>query len=195
MEITLPFLLDTVITTNDILGKVPKMRYVDHDMHDATKFPKLVKENYLINMTEIGPLGRPMIEPVQWIMRLYNSGIMNLLGIPHFGNGKNVSLCVKQVFTCIHGGILWMKRPMQIDVALISKIIGLSTVGTQTNDYLENKARKKELAEQVKVEFETTPGNKCIVIKDINDNAKWFANKLMECKLLRKCYREESPAV
>jgi hypothetical protein len=43
-----------------------------------------------------------------------------------------------------------MDRPVQIDVALISKITGLPTVDAQPEEYLENKAREKELAEQVK---------------------------------------------
>jgi hypothetical protein len=99
MEITLPFLPDVVPTVDDMLGKVPKLRYVDHDMRDMAKFPELVEENYLINTGEIGPLGRPVLEPTQWITGLYNSGIMNLLDIPHFGHGKNVSLCIKQLVT------------------------------------------------------------------------------------------------
>jgi hypothetical protein len=87
MEITLPFLPDAVITVDDMLGKVPKMRYVDHDVCDVTKFPELAEENYLINMGEIGPLGRPVYWSPHAVdhMGLYNSGIMNLLDIPHFG--------------------------------------------------------------------------------------------------------------
>jgi hypothetical protein len=95
MEITLPFIPDIVPTVNDMLGKVPKLRYADHDVHDMAKFPELVEENYLINTRDIGPLGRPVLEPTQWITGLYNSGIMNLLDIAHSGCGKNVSLCVK----------------------------------------------------------------------------------------------------
>jgi hypothetical protein len=38
MEITLPFLLDVVPTVDDMLGKVPKLRYTDHDMCDMTNF-------------------------------------------------------------------------------------------------------------------------------------------------------------
>jgi hypothetical protein len=78
-------------------------------------------------------------------------------------------------------------------VALISKITGLPTVEAHPKEYLENKARKKELAEPVKAQFDTTWGNIGIVIKDINDNVTRFASKLMACKLLRKCHREEAP--
>jgi hypothetical protein len=142
----------------------------------------------LINTGEIGPLGRPVLEPVQWITGLYNSDIMNLLDIPHFGWGKNVGLCVKKLVARVHGGILWMDRPIQIDVALISKITGFPTVDVQPEYFLENKAREKELAEQVKAQFDTTRGTRGLIIKEINDDMMRFTNKLIVCKLLRKCH-------
>jgi hypothetical protein len=37
-----------------------------------------------------------------------------------------------------------------MDVVLIYKIIGLPTVGAQLEDYLDNKAHKKEITELVK---------------------------------------------
>jgi hypothetical protein len=80
----------------DMVGKVLKLRYSDHDVRDATKFPFLVEEYYLENTGEIEPLGKPIMEPTHWITRLYNSGIMNLLDIPHFVRSKNFGLCVKQ---------------------------------------------------------------------------------------------------
>jgi hypothetical protein len=158
MEITLPFLPDAVPTVDDMLGKVPRLRYADHDVCDMAKFPELSEENYLINTGEIGPLGRLVLEPMQWIKGLYNSGIMNLLDIPHFGCGKNVGLCFKQLVSQVHGGILWMDRPVQIGVELISKITGFPMVGAQPEEFLENKAHEKELAEQVKAQFDTTRG-------------------------------------
>jgi hypothetical protein len=85
-----------VVTVDDMLGKVPKLRYSDHDVCDKTKFPYLAKENYLLNIGEIGPLGKAIIDRAQWIIRLYNYGIMNLLDITHFGHDKNVRLCIKQ---------------------------------------------------------------------------------------------------
>jgi hypothetical protein len=109
-EITLPYLPDIVVTMQDMLRKVPKLRYSDHDVRDVTKFLDLAEESYLENTREIGPLGKPITEPTQWITRLYNSGIMNLLDISHFGCGKNIGLCVKQILARVHGGILWMDR-------------------------------------------------------------------------------------
>lgn len=94
--------------------EVPKIRYLYHDVRDAKKLPNLAKEAYLENTREIGPLGKPIMVPVQWIIGLYNSGIMNLLNIPHFRRGKNVGLCVKQLLVKVNGGILWMDRPVHL---------------------------------------------------------------------------------
>jgi hypothetical protein len=80
-----------------------------------------------------------------------------------------------------------MDRPVQIGVALIAKIIGLPTISARPDEYLDNKAREKEIAEQVKVQFSTTRGNRGIIIKDINDNGTRFTSNFMACKLLRKC--------
>jgi hypothetical protein len=70
--------------------------------------------------------------------------------ISHFGCGKNVGLCTKKLLARVYGGILWMDRPVHIDVALIAKITGFPTVGMQPEEYLDNKAREKEITEIVK---------------------------------------------
>jgi hypothetical protein len=81
-------------------------------MRDVEKFPELAEECYLVNTGDIGPLGRPILEPTHWIKGLYNSDIMNLLDIQHFVRGKNVGLFVKKLVSRVHGGILWMDRPI-----------------------------------------------------------------------------------
>jgi hypothetical protein len=95
MDITLPYLLDEVVTGDDMLEKVPKLRYSDHYVRDVTKFPDLAEETYFENIGEIGPLGKPIMDPAQWITGLYNSEIMNFLDITHFRGSKNVGLYVK----------------------------------------------------------------------------------------------------
>jgi hypothetical protein len=62
--ITLPYLLYAFVTVDDMLRKVPKLRYSDHDVRDVTKFPYLEEEDYLESTMEIGPLGKPIMEPV-----------------------------------------------------------------------------------------------------------------------------------
>jgi hypothetical protein len=73
-----------------------------------------------------------------------------------------------------------MDRPVQLDVELISNIIGLPIVETQPEEYLDNKACEKEIIELVKVKFSTNRGNRGIVIKDINDNMTRFTKNIMD---------------
>jgi hypothetical protein len=122
MNITLPQIPDAMVTVEDMLGNVLRLRYSDHDVHNATKLLDLAEETYLANTMEIGPLDKTIMDPTQWIMELYKSGIISLSDILHFMHGTNVMLYIKQLVTYVHGGILWMDMPIQLYVALISKI-------------------------------------------------------------------------
>jgi hypothetical protein len=64
MEITLLYLLDPTITMDGMLGKVPELRCTDHNMRNVTKFLELAEEMYLTNTGAIGPLDRPILEPM-----------------------------------------------------------------------------------------------------------------------------------
>jgi hypothetical protein len=85
----------------------------------------LFEETYLENTGEIGPVGKPIMEPMYWTTTLYNFRIMNLLDISHFGHGKNY---IKSLLSWVHGDIMWMDKLVQLDVALIAKITGLPTL-------------------------------------------------------------------
>jgi hypothetical protein len=49
VEITLPYLPDVVVTVEDMLEKLSKLRYSDHDVCNIKKFPYLEEESYLEN--------------------------------------------------------------------------------------------------------------------------------------------------
>jgi hypothetical protein len=66
-----------------------------------------------------------MYEDKQWALGLKQSGILNLLGISHFGRPSLLSDCVKQLLSCIHGGALWLEKRIEIDAQLISKLTSL----------------------------------------------------------------------
>jgi hypothetical protein len=72
---------------------------------------------------------------------------MNLLEIPHFGRGKDVNACVKKLLERVHGGFLWMDRPIPIDVDLIVKITGMPTDGVKPEQYLDDKTKENSIAE------------------------------------------------
>jgi hypothetical protein len=126
---------------DEMVGGVDTIKYSDHDIADTVKFPYLAPQNYLESRGE-GPSGAPLLEPAQWILGLYNTGIMNLLDIPHFGHGKHINGCVKQLLARVHGGILWMDRPVPINVDLIATITGLPMDGEKPEKYLEDKTKE-----------------------------------------------------
>jgi hypothetical protein len=117
-----------------MVGGVNAIKKSDHDIPDAIKFLDLVQQNYMDCKGE-GPSCVPLLEPAQWILGLYNIGIMNLLYISHFGCSKHINGCVKQLLSRVHGGILWMDRAMSINMDLIVTIIALPTYGEKPNKY------------------------------------------------------------
>jgi hypothetical protein len=135
-----------------MVGGVDTIKYSDHDVADAVKFPDLVPQNYLESRGE-GPSGTPLLEHVQWILGLYNIGIMNLLDIPHFGHGKHINGCVKKILERVHGGILWMDRPIPINVDLIVAIKGLPMDGEKLEKYLEEKMKEKSISDEIKEKY------------------------------------------
>jgi hypothetical protein len=132
------------------------------------KFPEFVQQVY---MDSIGtsPFGDPMMQPKQWVTGLENTGILNLVEIPHFGRGKEVNNCVKQLMAVLHGGFLWMEEPVSIDVELIAFITGLPSMGESPTQYLDDKTKEKALAEEMKKTYGTKRGSCGIIIKRISD--------------------------
>jgi hypothetical protein len=141
LTLSLSQIPEGVKVVGDMLGCVNKLKYVDHDVADMGKFPEFVQQVYMESKGE-GPSGDPILEPKQWIAGLYNTRIMNLLEIPHFGRGKYVNACVKQLLALVHGGILWMDRHVSIDVDLIAEITGLPTDGEKPEQYMDDKTKK-----------------------------------------------------
>jgi hypothetical protein len=153
----------------------------------------LAPQNYLENKGE-GPSRTPLLEPTQWILGLYNTRIMKLLDIPHFGHGKHINGCVNHFLARVHGGILWMDRPVHINVDLIATITGLPTDGEKPEKYLEEKTKEKSVSDEIKAKYGMERGNRGIWINDINDPTTRFATRLLGCKLMRKCRKEEVSA-
>ena len=101
-----------------MFGCVPKLKYVYHDVMEVAKFPELAHEIYM-EKKWISSIGLPILEPKRWIIVLYNSAIMKLLEIPHFGRGEDVNACMKKLLETVHGGFFWMEIPIPIYVDLI----------------------------------------------------------------------------
>jgi hypothetical protein len=140
-----------------------------------------------------GPLGAPLLEPAHWILGLYNTWIMNLLNIPHFGLDKHINRCVKQFLARVHGGFLWMDRSVPINVYLIETITGIPMDGENLDQYFKDKTKVKAISYEIKEKYGMDSGNRGIKISDINDRTTIFSTRLLGLKLMHKCMKEELP--
>jgi hypothetical protein len=113
----------------------------------------------------IRSLGDLVLKPKQLVAGLVNMGILNFLGIPHLGRGKYVNSCVKKLLVVLHGGFLWLDKPVSIDVELISFITGLTSNGENLAQYMDDKRKKKALMEEMKKNYGTERGSHGIIIK------------------------------
>jgi hypothetical protein len=113
------------------------------------------------------------------------------LDILHFGRGKYIDNCVKKLMAVTHGGYLWLEHTISVDVYLIAHIIGLPSRGEEPTQFMDEKTKEKALAREMKKKYGTERGSRGFIIKRISDIEKRMAKKIMACKLLRKCHREE----
>ena len=92
-----------------------------------------------------------------------------------------------------HGRDIWLDKLISIDVDLIVCIIGLPSQGMDPAQFLDDKTKEKELAEEMNKKHSIDRGTQGIIIKRINDFVTQMAAKILACKLLRKFHREEVP--
>ena len=62
--------------------------------------------------------------------------------MPHFGHYGLVGMYFKKLLVCFHGGYLWLNKPYEVMVDLISAIIGLSQNGIHSDLDLHNEGAK-----------------------------------------------------
>ena len=152
-----------------MLGYVDNLCYANHDVKGTDKFPEFVQHVYMeikgVSVTRI-----PILEPKQSIKVLYNTGIMNLLEIPHFSCSLEINACVKIILSYIDGGMLWLDPPVSIYTQLIVWITGFPKAGEDLTTLFTNKAREKALSKTMKDKFNTFIGKRGMDVANISDN-------------------------
>jgi hypothetical protein len=93
-----------------------------------------------------------------------------------------------------HGGDIWLENLISIDVELIAHITGLPSQGMDPVQFIDEKTKEKSLMEEMKKKYDTDRGTRGIIIKRINDVTIKMAAKILACKMLRKCLKEEVSA-
>jgi hypothetical protein len=93
----------------------------------------------------------------------------------------------------MHGGDIWLDRPIPITVDLTVKITGLPSWGMDPALSLDDKSKEKVLAEEMKKKYDTMRGTRGIIIKCINNPTTQLAANILACKFLRKFRKDEVP--
>jgi hypothetical protein len=90
------------------------------------------------------------ITPQQWMMKLAQSTLLNVMKIPHFDKHQEVSACVKLLLASYHRGYLWLNHRITIDLTLINSIIRLSMQGPDPHEYYLGKTVDRTLSQNIK---------------------------------------------
>jgi hypothetical protein len=100
----------------------------------------------------------------------------------------------EQLHQVVASGPPWrrLEESVSIYVELIAFITRFSSNDKPTQ-YLDDKAKEKALAEEMKKTYGTERGSCEIIIKWIRDIATKMETKLMACKILHKCRKEDVP--
>jgi hypothetical protein len=98
----------------------------------------------------VNQLRETITQPHQWATGLDRTRILGLLKIPHFGRGRYAMTCTKKLLAVVHGGDIWLDKPIPITVELITEITGLPTEGMDPALILDDKSKEKTLVEEMK---------------------------------------------
>jgi hypothetical protein len=92
---------------------------------------------------------------------------------------KDVNNCVKKLLALLHGGILWLDKPVSIDVDLIATITGFPNDGEKPEQYMDEKTKEKALTEEMKKTYGTIRASRGIIINRISEPTTRLETKLM----------------
>jgi hypothetical protein len=126
---------------------------------------------------------------------LQKDGILNLFDIPHFERSTNINACVNILLSGVHGGYLWLDRSVSIDTNLIVHITGLQSQGEDPSLIFSDKKNEKALSESMKEKFHTIWGQCGLDVASICDPTMRFVTQVLACKFLRKCRKDQLPAI
>lgn len=79
-EIPVPELPPVVNIRGDLLGCIEDLTYYDHNLTNEKKFSWFQPDYY-----QKSEHGGEVVSPVDWVVSIYHSTIMNVLQLLHFG--------------------------------------------------------------------------------------------------------------
>ena len=128
-----PLIPKGVKVVKDILPNVEKLSYADHDTKPQ---PDLDRNNYM-GIVQDTPQVPQWFVAKEWAKELEQSSILPLLYMPHFGRSTQINTCVKQLLLFFHGGVLWLGKPILVDVQLVATITRLPSARMDPSSLLK----------------------------------------------------------
>lgn len=106
--ISMPLLQEQVPFEIPCLARIPLLNVEDWDLVDHERFPHLATTNYM-KCAYYPDSGVTELEIVEWIHRVENLGLLNLLWVHHYHCTTINKNCVHQLLTLVHNGCLWLR--------------------------------------------------------------------------------------
>jgi hypothetical protein len=159
------------------------LKFSNFNLNDRKVYSMLAPHNYLTRTKG----NNSKIVPQSWTHNLAQSTLLNVMNIPHLGRHQEVNECVKLLFSCYHGGYLWLNPRIIMDLTLINRIIGLSMQGPDPQDFCPEKTMDRALAQRIKDTYgDVEKGIRGYKVDSIKSGMVRLSCQLMAGKLVRK---------
>jgi hypothetical protein len=125
------YLSKGICTVHANQDKIAVLKFSDFNVGDQKVYNMLALHKYLTRTK-----GKNLkIVPYSWTHNLTQSTLLNVMKILHFRRHQEVNVCVKLLFSCYHGGYLWLNYCITVDPTLINQITRLSMQGPDPQDF------------------------------------------------------------
>lgn len=152
------FLLNTPVIPEGITFEGPRLAWIPHlkledwDLADHERFPKLTMESYM-RRVYYKEYGVTMLEPMEWIRGVNQSGLLNLLWVPHYHRSNINLIVIKKLLTLVHDGCFWLSTSILIIDMVIHQITLLPHLGLNSAKDFGGKISECDLVEKRKEKF------------------------------------------
>jgi len=153
LSISTPLLPKKVPLEGLWLARILLLKMEDWDLADHARFPHLETDKYMKHVYYVKS-GVTTLGTVEWICSVENSGLLNLLWVPHYHHTPINTICVRQLLTLVHDGCLWLGGHIPITDMIIHTITQLPYDGLNPAKEFGRKTGEKDMAERMKKEFD-----------------------------------------
>lgn len=174
--------------------KIPHLKLEDWDFAEHERFPHLAMKNYMKRVfykkSDVTTL-----EPMEWIHRVNQSGLLTLLWVPHYHHSNINLIVIKQLLTLVYDGCLWLSTLILIIDMLIHQITLLLDSGLNPTKEFGGKTSEHDLTEKMKEKLNLVKNPCGYSITSITNPVVKIATQILAGKVMRKCRANEVPVL